>query len=57
MPGRVGGAWDGNRAAAGGVATLDGRGPMGDGGHARHEHVVVSDLVRRVDLIERLVLS
>ena len=54
---RVGGASDGNLTAAAGVPTLDGLGPMGDGAHARHEHVVVSDLVRRVDLIERLVLS
>ena len=54
---RVGGASDGNLTAAAGVPTLDGLGPMGDGAHARHEHVVVSDLARRVDLIERLVLS
>jgi glutamate carboxypeptidase len=54
---RVGGASDGNLTAAAGVPTLDGLGPMGDGAHARHEHVLVSDLARRVDLIERLVLS
>jgi acetylornithine deacetylase/succinyl-diaminopimelate desuccinylase-like protein len=30
---------------------------MGDGAHARHEHVVIADLVRRLDLIERLVLA
>lgn len=54
---RVGGASDGNLTAAAGVTTLDGLGPMGDGAHARHEHVVVSDLARRIDLIERLVLS
>lgn len=30
---------------------------MGDGPHARHEHVLVADLARRVDLIERLVLA
>lgn len=53
---RVGGASDGNLTAAAGVPTLDGLGPMGDGAHARHEHVVVADLPRRVDLIERLVL-
>lgn len=54
---RVGGASDGNLTAAAGVPTLDGLGPMGDGAHARHEHVVVSDLARRVDLVERLVLA
>ena len=54
---RVGGASDGNLTAAAGVPTLDGLGPMGDGAHARHEHVLVADLVRRIDLIERLVLS
>lgn len=54
---RVGGASDGNLTAAAGVPTLDGLGPMGDGAHARHEHVLVADLARRVDLIERLVLA
>jgi len=54
---RVGGASDGNLTAAAGVPTLDGLGPMGDGAHARHEHVLVADLARRVDLIERLVLT
>ena len=54
---RVGGASDGNLTAAAGVPTLDGLGPMGDGAHARHEHVLVKDLARRVDLIERLVLA
>ncbi|HQZ18098.1 MAG TPA: M20 family metallopeptidase [Vicinamibacteria bacterium] len=54
---RVGGASDGNLTAAAGVPTLDGLGPMGDGAHARHEHVLVADLARRVDLIERLVLG
>jgi len=53
---RVGGASDGNLTAAAGVPTLDGLGPMGDGAHARHEHVVLADLPRRVDLIEQLVL-
>lgn len=54
---RVGGASDGNLTAAAGVPTLDGLGPMGDGAHARHEHVLVADLARRVELIERLVLA
>lgn len=54
---RVGGASDGNLTAAAGVPTLDGLGPTGDGAHARHEHVLVADLERRVDLIERLALA
>ena len=54
---RVGGASDGNLTGAAGITTLDGLGPMGDGAHARHEHVLISDLPRRVDFIERLVLS
>jgi glutamate carboxypeptidase len=52
---RVGGASDGNLTAAAGVPTLDGLGPRGDGAHARHEHVLVDDLVPRAELIFRLV--
>ena len=51
---RVGGGSDGNLTAAAGVPTLDGLGPMGDGAHARHEHIIVSDLPRRIDLVEKL---
>jgi glutamate carboxypeptidase len=54
---RVGGASDGNLTAAAGVPTLDGLGPQGDGAHARHEHIFVSDLARRAAFIERLVLG
>lgn len=54
---RVGGASDGNLTGAAGVPTLDGLGPIGDGAHARHEHVVVSDISRRIELIRRLILS
>jgi glutamate carboxypeptidase len=51
----VGGASDGNLTAAAGVPTLDGLGPEGDGAHARHEHVLLDDIERRVALVERLV--
>jgi glutamate carboxypeptidase len=51
---RVGGASDGNLTAAAGVATLDGLGPRGDGAHARHEFVLLSDLPRRAALLARL---
>jgi glutamate carboxypeptidase len=52
---RVGGASDGNLTAAAGVPTLDGLGPVGDGAHARHEWVLVSDLPRRAELLARLI--
>jgi len=51
---RVGGASDGNLTAAAGVPTLDGLGPVGDGAHARHEWVLLSDLPRRAELLVRL---
>ena len=43
----VGGASDGNFAAALGVPVLDGIGAVGDGAHARHEHVSVAALTER----------
>jgi glutamate carboxypeptidase len=45
--GGTGGGSDGNFTAALGVPTLDGLGPQGDGAHALHEHVFVSDLTWR----------
>jgi glutamate carboxypeptidase len=45
--GEAGGGSDGNFTAALGVPTLDGLGPMGDGAHALHEHVLVADLAWR----------
>jgi glutamate carboxypeptidase len=54
---RVGGASDGNLTAAAGVPTLDGLGPVGDGAHARHEWVLVSDLPLRAELLARLLTS
>lgn len=50
----VGGASDGNLAAASGAAVLDGLGPDGDGAHAEHEHVTVSGIEQRVALLRRL---
>ncbi|NSC19932.1 M20 family metallopeptidase [Streptomyces albus subsp. chlorinus] len=43
----VGGASDGNFAAATGVPVLDGIGAVGDGAHARDEHVSVAALTER----------
>ncbi len=52
--GSAGGGSDGNFTAALGVPTLDGLGPAGGGAHARHEHVVVSDLTWRAALVAGL---
>jgi glutamate carboxypeptidase len=53
--GSTGGGSDGNFTAALGVPTLDGLGAVGDGAHARHEHVVVADLPWRAALLAGLV--
>ena len=52
----VGGGSDGNLTSAY-TATLDGLGPVGDGAHARHEHVVISKMVERAALLAGLVMS
>jgi glutamate carboxypeptidase len=49
--GGAGGGSDGNFTAALGVPTLDGLGPEGDGAHAVHEHVLLSDLTFRAALL------
>jgi glutamate carboxypeptidase len=48
----VGGASDGNIAAATGVAVLDGLGAVGDGAHAPHEHILASSIPARIQLTE-----
>jgi glutamate carboxypeptidase len=53
----VGGASDGNFAAALNVPVLDGLGVDGDGAHAAHEHILVSDLARRGALLAGLVAT
>jgi glutamate carboxypeptidase len=52
--GGTGGGSDGNFTAALGVPTLDGLGPEGDGAHALHEHVIVSDLAWRAAFLAGL---
>ena len=52
--GSSGGASDGNFTAALGIPTLDGLGPLGDGAHAVHEHIVVDEFPRRAALLARL---
>ena len=51
----VGGGSDGNFTAGIGVATLDGLGAVGDGAHARHEHVLVAAMPERAALVAALV--
>jgi glutamate carboxypeptidase len=53
----VGGASDGNFVAALNVPVLDGLGPDGDGAHAAHEHILISDLTRRGALIAGLIAT
>jgi glutamate carboxypeptidase len=54
---QVGGASDGNFAAAVGAAVLDGLGIAGDGAHATHEHIILDDIPRRGALIAALIAS
>ncbi|MGO8984972.1 MAG: M20 family metallopeptidase [Terriglobales bacterium] len=51
----VGGGSDGNFTAALGIPTLDGLGGVGDGAHASHEHILISELPRRAALLARLI--
>lgn len=54
---QVGGASDGNFAAAVGAAVLDGLGIDGGGAHATHEHIIVDDIPRRGALLAGLIAS
>ncbi|MEY2472502.1 MAG: glutamate carboxypeptidase [Actinomycetota bacterium] len=51
----VGGGSDGNFTAGIGVPTLDGLGAVGDGAHARNEHVIVASMPERARLVAALV--
>ena len=53
----VGGASDGNFAAAVGAAVLDGLGIDGDGAHASHEHIVIENIAPRTALLAGLIAS
>ena len=55
--GSTGGGSDGNFTAALGVPTLDGMGAMGDGAHADHEHILISQLTARTSLLAATLLS
>ena len=54
---QVGGASDGNFAAAAGAAVLDGLGIAGAGAHANHEHVILDDIPRRGALLAGLIVT
>lgn len=54
---QVGGASDGNFAAAVGAHVLDGLGAEGDGAHAAHEHIIRAGLARRGALVAGLVAT
>jgi len=54
---QVGGASDGNFAAAAGASVLDGLGIEGDGAHAVHEHIVVDNIPVRGALLAALIAS
>jgi glutamate carboxypeptidase len=51
----VGGGSDGNFTAALAIPTLDGLGGVGEGAHAEHESVVISELPRRAALLSGLI--
>lgn len=51
----VGGGSDGNFTAGLGIPTLDGLGGVGDGAHASHESIVISELPRRTALLAALI--
>jgi glutamate carboxypeptidase len=53
----VGGGSDGNFTAGIGVPTLDGMGGDGDGAHAVHEHIVISELPKRTLLLAGMIES
>ena len=53
----VGGGSDGNFTAGMGIPTLDGMGGVGDGAHAVHEFIVISELPRRAFLLAGMIES
>jgi glutamate carboxypeptidase len=51
----VGGGSDGNFTAGMGIPTLDGIGGVGEGAHAVHEYIVISELPRRALLLAGMI--
>jgi glutamate carboxypeptidase len=53
----VGGGSDGNFTAGMGIPTLDGMGGVGEGAHALHEFILISELPRRALLLAGMIES
>jgi glutamate carboxypeptidase len=53
----VGGGSDGNFTAGMGIPTLDGMGGVGEGAHAVHEYIVISELPQRAMLLAGMIES
>jgi glutamate carboxypeptidase len=53
----VGGGSDANFIAALGIPTLDGLGGVGEGAHATHESILISELPKRATLLAELIAS
>lgn len=53
----TGGAGDANFTGAAGIPTLDGLGPRGDHAHALGEYFLLSSLLERIELLERLLVN
>ena len=53
----VGGGSDGNFTAGLGIPTLDGLGGVGEGAHASHESILLSEIPRRTALLAALIES
>ncbi len=53
----VGGGSDGNFTAGMGIPTLDGMGSLGEGAHALHEYILISELPRRALLLAGMIES
>lgn len=51
----VGGGSDGNFTAGMGIPTLDGMGAVGEGAHAVHEYIIISELPRRALLLAGMI--
>ncbi|WP_369792702.1 M20/M25/M40 family metallo-hydrolase [Virgibacillus sp. SK37] len=53
----VGGGSDGNFTANLGVPTLDGLGAVGEGIHAKNEHILASEIPERTTLLCKLIIT
>lgn len=51
----VGGGSDGNFTSTWGIPTLDGLGAVGDGAHARHEHILIRESVEHTAFVANLI--